>query len=246
MNYRFAAITGAGQGIGRAIALKLAAEGVSVALLGRRKDKLEEVAGEIKKLGYSVKAFPFQGDVRDKKSTQEFLRESEKAIGPLDIIVDNAGVGHIGSFATLEENEVQELIETNFMGAVWSTYFAMRLFEERQRGALVHISSTTTLQPAPKASLYAATKWGMLGLIRSLEEEYIGNKNIRIVNITTGTTFTGFFTDQKDEIQMKNIIHPEDIADCVWWSLGTPSNYQVSSMVVRPLGDYLKNRTKNK
>ena len=223
----------------------MAREGVSVGLLARRKNRLDEVAGEIQNINPNVATLSFQGDVRDKDSIKAFLEECETSLGTLDIFVDNAGVGIGGAFAGLEEKEVQELIDVNFAGSVWSSYFAMRLFDKRQKGALVHISSTTALKPYPNTPLYAATKWGMRGLIRSLEEQYIGHKNIRIISITAGTTFTGFFSNQKDEIQMNNIIHPEDIADCIWWSLSTPTNYQVPNILVRPLGDYLKNRPKS-
>ena len=85
MNYHCVAITGASSGIGRAIALKMGQENLSVGILARRHDKLEEVAAEIKAVNPKAKVFPFQGDVRDKNSIKVFLNETENFLGEVDI-----------------------------------------------------------------------------------------------------------------------------------------------------------------
>jgi len=240
MKYRFAAITGASSGIGKAIALKLAREGVSVAIFSRNMEKLEKVVAEINSASPGVKVFPFSGDVQDNTSLESFVDECERAVGPLDIFVNNAGIAHGGTLASLSPSQVDDLVKTNFCGSVWSIYYAMKLFEKRQRGALVNIASTTTLKPSPNVALYAATKAGVASLIQSLEEQHLNNRHIKILNIVLGSTLTGFFSEIKESLIKENMIVPENIADGIWWALNHPENCKISSIVLRNNGDFSK------
>lgn len=236
MSYRFAAITGASSGIGKAIALKLAEEGISVALFARRKEKLNEVAKEIRTLNSKIKVFPFQGDVRNKDSIKEFLSECEAVYEPPDIFVNNAGIACKENFPNMEIGQLQDMVETNFNGSIWSIYHAMQLFEKNQRGALINISSTTVLKPSPHVSFYAATKIGIAGLMRSLEEKYLTNKNIQVINLIPGPTMTNLHPDPVDPSKRESLIAPEDIANWAWLVLNSPATCKVSNLVMRNSG----------
>ena len=180
MTYLCAAITGASSGIGRAVALKFAKENISVALFARRIDKLKRLSEEIKALNPQVKVFLFQGDVRDKDSVEGFFNACELDFGPIDIFVNNAGIAYSKPFTELSSQEVHDLVETNFSGSIWSIYHAMRLFENRNKGVLINISSTAILKTSQAVPLYAATKLGVAGLMRSLEEKHLTNSDIKI------------------------------------------------------------------
>lgn len=238
MSYRFAAITGASSGIGKAIALKMAKEGISVALFARREEKVNEVADEIKNLNSAVKTFPFQGDVRNKDSIGEFLSECESVYESPDIFVNNAGIACKENFPDIEINQLQEMVETNFNGSIWSIYHAMRLFEKKQKGTLINISSTTVLKPSPHVAVYAATKMGIAGLMRSLEEKYLTHKNIKLVNLIPGPTMTDFHPDPVDPDKSENLIAPEDIANWAWLVLNSPTTCKVSNLVMRNSGKF--------
>jgi NADP-dependent 3-hydroxy acid dehydrogenase YdfG len=238
MTYRCAVITGASSGIGRAIALKMGQENLSVGILARRHDKLEEVAAEIKAVNSKAKVFPFQGDVRDKNSVKVFLDEAENSLGEVDIFVNNAGVGFNESFTSLSPEQVEGMLETNFSGSVWSIYHAMKLFEKRKRGVLVNISSTTVLKASSTVPLYAATKLGIHGLVRALEEEHLTNPDMKMINITPGPTLTGIIQGPIAKADEKNLISPDDIAHWMWLAINSPKSCKVSNLVLRNSGTF--------
>ncbi|MFQ5481366.1 MAG: SDR family oxidoreductase [Nitrospinaceae bacterium] len=234
------AITGASRGIGRAIAVKFAQEGYAVALSGRNVERLETAVALIREQCPKSRLLPVVSDVRDAASVRRFFDECQSALGPPEVFVNNAGVGHPGRFLDLTENQMQELIDINFRGSVWAMYYALKGFEAQGRGVLVNISSTTILQASPHAALYAAAKQGIHGLINSLEKQYIGHETIRLINIAPGPTLTGFYEGKAGEICKDHVIHPEDVAETVYWAVKTPSNYRISSVTVRPSGDFRK------
>ena len=238
MAYNFAAITGASSGIGRAIALQLAKEAVSVALFARRLDKLEELTLKIKELNPNVKIFPFKGDVRDKSSIECFFSTCEQDFGPIDIFVNNAGIAHSEPFTNLDTQQVQDMIETNFTGSVWSIYNAMRLFEKRNKGTLVNISSTSILKPSQTVPLYAATKLGIAGLMRSLEEKHLSNKEIKIINLIPGPTLTDLIPGTTKRAHKESMISPDDIAYWMWLAINSPKNCKVSNLILRNSGTF--------
>jgi NADP-dependent 3-hydroxy acid dehydrogenase YdfG len=237
--YRYAAITGASSGIGRAIALKMAKENISVALLARRKKNLEQVAAEINKINPKVNVLAIQGDVRDKDSVEAFVKKCRGSLGGMDIFFNNAGIAFEEPFTRLSPEQVQDLVATNFTGSVWSIYHAMQWFEEKQRGVLVNISSTTVLKPFSKVPLYAATKLGISGLIRAIEEEHLENQNLKIINIIPGPTLTDLIPGRNirkgDE---PSLISPDDIAHWAWLAINSPKNCKVSSLVLRNSGKF--------
>jgi len=238
MTYRCAAITGASSGIGRAIALKMAQENISVAIFARRKEKLDEVAAEIKRVNPQVKVFSFQGDVRDKHSIETFLRDAGQSLGDLDIFVNNAGIGFTEPFTSLSSEQVQDLIRTNFEGSVWSIYNVMRLFEKRNKGVLVNISSTTILKVSQAVPLYAATKLGIAGLVRSMEEKHLDNKDIKVINIIPGPTLTDIVPDRVGKVDAASLISSDDIAHWAWLAINSPKNCKVSNLVLRNSGKF--------
>lgn len=238
MTYRCAAITGASSGIGRAIALKMAQENVSVAIFARRIDRLKKLAKEIKALNPQVMVFPFQGDVRDKDSIERFLSECKANFGELEIFINNAGIAFTKIFTNLNTDQVQDLVETNFTGSVWSIYHVMRLFEKRKRGVLVNISSTTVLKPSPTVPLYAATKLGIAGLVRAMEEKHLENKDIKVINIIPGPTLTELIPDRVGEVNNESLISPDDIAHWTWLAINSPKNCKVSNLVLRNSGKF--------
>ena len=238
MTYHCAAITGASSGIGRAIALKMAQENVFVALLARRIDKLEKLAEEIKALNPQVKVFPFQGDIQDKTSIERFLMESEKSLGELDIFFNNAGISFKEPFPSLSSEQVESMVETNFTGSIWSIYHAMKIFEKRKRGVLVNISSTTALKPSLQGPLYSAIKLGIAGLVRSLEEKYLTEKDIKLINIIPGPTLTDLISDKNENLNKDSFISPDDVAHWAWLAINSPKNCKVSNLVLRNSGNF--------
>jgi 3-oxoacyl-[acyl-carrier protein] reductase len=238
MGYSCAAITGASSGIGRAIALRLASEGVPVALFARNREKLNNVAEEIRNLNPKARILVFSGDVRSRELLEDFIAKCQQSFGELDIFINNAGIAVKKSFVDMDPEQVQSLIDTNFSGSVWSIYYAMRSFVKNKKGTLVNISSTSVLKPASKAPLYTSTKAGVFGLVRALEEEYLTAKNIKVINILPGPTLTGLDPARAEVVEKENLISPDDIAHWVWMALQSPATCKISNIVLRNTGQF--------
>jgi len=170
---RAAVVTGAGTGIGRAVALRLARAGVRVALLGRRRALLDAVAAEAK-----GGAFVRSADVRDRAEVDRAFDEIAHQLGPLHVLVANAGVG--GPNVVGGEDRFEEIVRTNLDGA----YYCLRAFERHlapgpePRHAVV-VSSCVARFGVPGISAYSAAKAGQLGLVRSLAAE-LAPRGVRV------------------------------------------------------------------
>ena len=190
---RAAVVTGAGTGIGRAVALRLARAGARVALLGRRRAPLDAVAAEAK-----GGAFVRSADVRDRAEVDRAFDEIAHQLGPLHVLVANAGVG--GPNVVGGEDRFEEIVRTNLDGA----YYCLRAFERHlapgpePRHAVV-VSSCVARFGVPGISAYSAAKAGQLGLVRSLAAE-LAPRGVRVNAICPGWVETSMAEDRMREI----------------------------------------------
>jgi 3-oxoacyl-[acyl-carrier protein] reductase len=167
-----AVVTGAGQGIGRAIALKLAARGQDVALLGRHLDALQSVAAEIKKLGRA--SLVVHCDV-SKIADVEGARDQVVAeLGAPHVVVNNAGVAHRADVASMHEKDWDDVIDVNLKGAFLVTRAFLPSMISRKNGRFIAISSISATLGTAKMSAYCASKWGLVGFAKALAEELRG------------------------------------------------------------------------
>ena len=208
-----ALVTGAGKGLGRTVALALAAEGVSVALLSRTASDLEKVAAEIKNIHANAKVAYAVADVADYQSVNEAITQLRNQIGPFDILINNAGMGKFGKFMDLEVSEWEAVIKTNLLGAYYVIHSVLPEMLERQTGDIVNVSSTAGLRGAALTSAYSASKFGVMGLSESLMQE-VRKSNIRVFTMTPSTIATDMalnlnLTDGNPE----RVLQPEDFAE---------------------------------
>ncbi len=191
---RVAVVTGAGTGIGRAIALELSRRGAALGLIGRTRDRLDRVAGEAK--GESCVA---TADVRERASVEAAFAAIEARLGRLHAVVANAGVGGPNQVADCVDRW-DEIVRTNLDGA----YFTLRAFERHlapaagPRHAIV-ISSCVARFGVPGISAYSAAKAGQLGLVRSLAAE-LAPKQVLVNAICPGWVDTQMAIDRMSEI----------------------------------------------
>jgi NAD(P)-dependent dehydrogenase (short-subunit alcohol dehydrogenase family) len=179
-----AAVTGAGTGIGREIALRLAAEGADVVLTGRSKDAMEEVAEQVRAAGR--RALPVAMDLRDPASIEAAAAAAEKEFGRVDVLVNNSGVG--GPSAPLWEMPLDEWEDT-FRVNVTGTMLACKAFLPgmiaRRSGSVVVIGSVTGKRPLVNRTPYAASKTALIGMVRTLAWE-LGPYGIRVNLVSPG------------------------------------------------------------
>lgn len=206
-----AIITGAGKGIGRAIALALANEGVNLGLVARTEKDLQAVAQEAGALG--VKTAVASADVSDINSVNAAVAKIRQELGAIDILINNAGTAAFGKFLELTPEQWENQIKVNLFGVYYTTRAVLPEMIERQTGDIVNVSSTAGLKGAPVTSAYSASKFGLMGLTDSLMQE-VRKHNIRVTALTPSTVVTdlaksaNLINNNEDRV-----MHPEDFAE---------------------------------
>ncbi len=184
---KIALITGAGSGIGRSAALALAREGCRVVLAGRRVERLERVAEEVR--GYGRDAFPMVCDVGSRAAV-DALEAQAARLGVVQILVNSAGIAPAASFLEMEDALLEDVFRVNFMG----TYYCCKRFLEPMIGAgwgrVVNIASTTAKTAYPYTAAYTASKHAVLGLTRVMALE-TARKGVTVNAICPGYADTG-------------------------------------------------------
>jgi short-subunit dehydrogenase len=166
-----ALVTGASGGIGTHIARRLAREGVAVAVSGRRERELEAVAAQLREAGVRAAAVP--ADLADPASVDELVERSEAALGPIDLLVNNAGIESIGAFTSYTREELTAMVAINLTAPLLLTHRLAPGMLERGRGHVVFIASLAGKVGPAYNEPYAATKAGLIGLTQSLRAEYL-------------------------------------------------------------------------
>lgn len=206
-----ALITGAGRGIGRATAIAFAKEGINVGLVGKTAANLEEVAKELSEYGVNVTMAT--ADVSDNESVIAAVEHVKAELGPIDILINNAGIGKFGKFLELSPEEFKNIIDVNLMGVYYVTRAVLPEMIERQAGDIINISSTAGQKGAPVTSAYSASKFGVLGLTESLMLE-VRKHNIRVSALTPSTVATDLaFAENLTDGNPDKVMQPEDLAE---------------------------------
>ncbi|MFV8270347.1 3-ketoacyl-ACP reductase [Flavobacterium sp. GT2N3] len=208
-----ALITGAGKGIGKAIALALAKEGVNVILVARTQEEIDSVAAKVRSL--RVKALAITADVADINSVNVAVEKALAEFGTIDILINNAGIAAFGKFLELEPTDWERIIQVNLMGTYYVTRAVLPNMIERQTGDIINISSTAGLSGNALTSAYSASKFAVLGLTDSLMQE-VRKHNIRVTALTPSTVAT----DMAKELKLTDgnpdtVMQAEDMAELI-------------------------------
>ncbi|MDR6337275.1 3-oxoacyl-[acyl-carrier protein] reductase [Filimonas zeae] len=210
---KIALVTGAGKGIGKAVALALAAEGVHLALIARTESDLKAVAAEVAKAG--VKVEYATADVADITSVNKAVAALTAALGPIDILINNAGVGKFAKFMELAPEEWEYVVKVNLFGAYYMVRAVLPAMLERQTGDIVNISSTAGRNGAAVTSAYSASKFGLIGMSESLMQE-VRKSNIRVTTLTPSTIATDMAIDLKlTDGNPEKVMQAEDFAELI-------------------------------
>lgn len=208
-----ALVTGAGKGIGRAVAVALAQEGVNVALLARTESQLREVAQEIEALG--VKAVVVTADVADRASVEKAVGQALAELGTLDILINNAGIGTFAKLVDMDPAEWEKIIQVNLMGTYYTTRAVLPQMIARETGDIINIASTAGQRGAATTSAYSASKFAILGLTESLMQE-VRKHNIRVSALTPSTVATELAISNKlTDGNPDKVMQPEDLAEFI-------------------------------
>lgn len=230
---KVAFVTGGGRGIGRACAIRLARDGLAVAVGSRTEVQGRAVATEITRAGST--AIAVRLDVRDGESVNAAFESAETALGPVDVLVCAAGVSSSAKFLDTEMEVWRDTLAVNLTGPVLCARAVLHGMVERNFGRIVVVGSTASLAGAPYVSAYAASKHGVLGFVRSLAAE-VARKDITVNCVCPGyvdtpmtdatvariAEKTGLTEDAaRRSIETMNpggrLLRPEEVADAVSW-----------------------------
>lgn len=211
---KVAFVTGAGRGIGKAVAIALANEGVNIGLLARTEADLEEVEREVKSLG--VKAAYAAVDISSQEEVNQAIKKLTDMLGPADILINNAGIGRFATLLEMDPQEWKRIIDVNLMGLYYVTRAVLPQLIEKNGGDIINISSTNGLNGAATSSAYSASKFGLIGLTESLAQE-VRRNNIRVTALTPSTVATelAIKTNLIAENNNEKYMQPEDIAEVI-------------------------------
>ena len=192
-----ALITGASSGIGRAAALRLAAEGASVAVAGRKQDALDETKAEIASKG--GRAMVRRIDVRDEAQMRSFVDDAVAEFGRLDVLVNNAGVSYPGNIETGQVDHWREMLETNVLALLIGCREAVRVMKPNGGGTIVNVSSVAAKATGPANQVYSATKHAVNAISDGLRQE-VHDAGIRVAVVMPGGTLTNFGRTMPQEV----------------------------------------------
>ena len=223
-------VTGANRGIGLAIARALASAGCKLVLTARDPASLNRVAKDLKIHGREV--VPIPCDVRDPEDVQRLFLEVKKHFGRIDILINNAGIGHPNrTVEQLSYDDWRDVIDTNLNGTFLVTHFALPLM--KRGGAIVNNLSIAAKRVFPGSSAYNASKHGALGLTDTLREE-LRPEGIRVIALLPGATDTAIWKTLWPEAPRKKMMSAETVARAVVDALCLPADSMLEELVIRP------------
>ena len=228
-------------GIGEATALALVAEGATVALAARRKDRLDDLVGRIESAG--GKAIAIETDVAEEEQANAFVTGTSDELGSLDILVNNAGVMLLGPVVGAPTEQWRRMIDVNLLGLLYCTHAALPIMGSAGSGDVINISSVAGRIAGMGSGVYNMTKWGVTGFSEALRQE-CARANVRVTAIEPGWVDTELqgHNEHPQVVEAMNkgikaidkILEPEDIARCITFAVTQPPHVSINEMLVRP------------
>lgn len=241
---KVALVTGASRGIGRAIAVELAKEGASVVINYSKDDEgAKETLEQVKKVnGYGV---IIKQDISSLEGCKSMIDEIINTMGKVDILVNNAGISTIGLFMDAEEEDISRIINTNLMGPVYLTKYALQHMVPKRSGNIINISSMWGDVGASCEVLYSTTKGGLNLFTKSLAKE-LAMSNIRVNGIAPGvidTKMNEVFSEEdrkslEEEIPLGRFGRPEEIGKLAVFLASDDSSY-ITGQIIRADGGFI-------
>ncbi|MGQ3230468.1 MAG: SDR family oxidoreductase [Blastomonas fulva] len=240
---KVALITGGGTGIGEAAAVALAAAGVSVAITGRRQERLDGVVAAIS--AASGVAVAIRSDASVEGEAFDAVEQTVRAFGKLDIVVNSAGVNEAGGIQSLDLEGWRKVIDINLWGTIYTCKAAVPHLQAAGGGDIINISSTAGRRAAGVFASYATSKHGVNGFTESIRQE-LGGENIRVSVVEPGATETEIASSVTDpqwaammqqHVSKQGAMQAADIAEAIIFILSLPRRANVSQILIRPTID---------
>lgn len=229
---KVAIITGASKGIGKGIAVALAAQGASVVLAARNNAKLTEVADEITASGGKAQAVVT--DLLDEMAVEQLFARVQETFGRLDILVNNAGMAVSGRIDELSLADWQQVQGVNVTGMFLCCRSAARIMKPQKSGRIINIGSISGQMPRPKSTPYTTSKFAVAGLTKALAVE-LRPFNIAVCALHPGNVMTDIWETSPQVPEQEGVISVEDLAEVVITIASLPENVNLFESVILPV-----------
>ena len=234
---KVALVTGASRGIGRAIAIRLAAEGAKVAInFAGNTEKAEAVKAEIEAAG--GEALLVQANVADAAAVEEMVAKVVEAFGGIDVLVNNAGITRDGLLVRMKDEDFDAVLDTNLKGVFYCTKVVSKLMMKKRSGRIVNMTSVVGVNGNAGQTNYAAAKAGVIGFSKSAAKEF-ASRGITVNMVAPGfidTDMTSVLSDKAKEAAMAGIPlqrmgTPENVADAVVFLVSDQAAYITGQVI---------------
>jgi NADP-dependent 3-hydroxy acid dehydrogenase YdfG len=235
---KVAVVTGASSGIGEATALALSEAGAKVALVARRKDRIDALADRL-----PGEAVAIEADISGEEAANAAIDRAHSELGGLDFLVNNAGVMLLGPVAGADTDEWRRMIDVNLLGLLYCTHAALPKMGEGGGGHIVNVSSVAGRTASLGSAVYNMTKWGVVGFSEGLRQEVL-HANVRVTCVEPGFVETELqghnehpmVLDAMEKMreQIGDLLQAPDIADAVMYALTRPQHVSINEVLVRP------------
>ncbi len=237
MTYKTALVTGASRGIGKAIAVTLAANGYHLMITCHKNGEILEELKEYIEMHYPVTCLTFTGDIGDYMTVQQMFTIFQEHFSSLDVLVNNAGISHIGLLTDLTPEDWDRILQTNLSSVFYTCRYGIPHMLRKKNGKIINISSVWGVSGASCEVAYSATKGGVNAFTKALAKE-LAPSNIQVNAIACGaidTDMNGFLTEEELESLLLEIPagrmgRPEEVASLVM-DLCTGNNYLTGQVI---------------
>ena len=237
-------VTGAGRGIGKAIAIALAREGSNLVLAARTKSQVESTAGEVQRLG--VKAIPLTADVSVERDVECVVQKTTQIFGRIDILINNAGILPATIRVPVSEvstDDWERVLEINLKGLFLFARAVLPVMKRQDEGYLIAMSSLMGRWGFTNLCLpYTASKFGICGVVEALFKE-IKDTRIRVSAVCPGVVDTDFQSPaRRREVKPEEWLKPEDVAEAVLFLLTRPPEVIIPELLIYPRAQFPQGR----
>ncbi len=226
-------VTGASTGLGKAICEFYAKEGSVVCAIARSKDKLEKL-----EKAYSNKIFAYPADISKGEEVKNVFNQILEKYKKIDLLVNNAGVVHIGDFEEQDFDTIDQAIDINLKGTMYCSQMVIPKMIKAGSGDIINVASVAATRPSPRAALYSASKHGMLGFSESISNA-LRPKGIRVTTLCPGGIQTPIWTEYNEHSEgVENLMEPKDVVELINHIINQPKNVLYKKVVFFPVCEW--------
>lgn len=227
-NAKHIVITGAGSGLGASLAKKYHDAGNHVTLIGRTKEKLEAIASTFGDANYAIYSLDVSSFDEVKNTFEKIVNET----GPIDILINNAGLGYFGLAENLKAEHINQMIDINLKGTIFCTQQVIGDMKKRNAGSIINIVSTAGVEGKVTESAYCASKFGIRGFTESIVKE-LEETDVHVNAIYMGGMKTPFWDGMIAEEDTGGLMDPDDIADIILANTKIRKNINVPDVIIK-------------